>query len=141
VRTGVICSPNNFAYDAASGELPEGVIRVTSLANYDLWTSLADEQYQLEKLRWSDRIVESAVRFIPDYRSRVIDADMFTPKTIRRFTGHDNGAVYGAPDKHVDGATHLENLFVCGTDQGYVGIIGAILSGISIANRHLLRDA
>ena len=34
---------------------------------------------------------------MPDFRSRVIDTDMFTPTTIRRFTGHDNGAVYGAP--------------------------------------------
>jgi hypothetical protein len=28
---------------------------------------------------------------------------------------------------------------LCGTDQGFVGIIGAIMSGISIANRHCLR--
>jgi phytoene dehydrogenase-like protein len=33
---------------------------------------------------------------------------------------------------------HLENLFVCGTDQGLVGIIGSITSGIAMANRHCL---
>jgi hypothetical protein len=37
------------------------------------------------------------------------------------------------------GQTHLENLFLCGTDQGYLGIIGSMLSGITIANLHLLR--
>jgi phytoene dehydrogenase-like protein len=79
------------------------------------------------------------VRFVADYRARVVDTDMFTPTTIVRYTGHDNGAVYGAPDKHLDGRTHLENLFICGTDQGYLGIIGAMLSGISIANAYLLR--
>ena len=42
-------------------------------------------------------MVASAVRFIPDFRFAVVDSDMFTPCTIRRFTGHDNGAVYGAP--------------------------------------------
>jgi phytoene dehydrogenase-like protein len=94
----------------------------------------------LQKLRWHDAVVHSAVRFMPDFRNHVIDTDMFTPKTIRRFTWHDNGAVYGAPDKQVDGCTHLSNLFVCGTDQGFVGIIGAIVSGISIANQHLLRE-
>jgi phytoene dehydrogenase-like protein len=82
----------------------------------------------------------SAVRFMPDYRSHVIDTDMFTPNTIRRFTWHDNGAVYGAPEKRLDGTTHLKNLFLCGTDQGFVGIIGAIVSGISIANQHCLKD-
>ena len=67
-----------------------------------------------------------------------IAQDTFTPTTIKRFTGHENGAVYGAPDKRKNGATHLKNLFLCGTDQGFVGIIGAMFSGILVANRHLL---
>ena len=53
-------------------------------------------------------------------------------RTIRRFTWHDNGAIYGAPDKKLDGSTRLKNLFLCGTDQGYVGIIGSIISGIAM---------
>jgi len=71
-------------------------------------------------------------------RFRTIETDMFTPLTIRRFTGHENGAVYGAPDKKYDGRTHLDNLYVCGTDQDMVGIIGSIVSGITIANKYLL---
>jgi hypothetical protein len=59
---------------------------------------------------------------------------------VRRFTGHLNGAIYGAPDKHPDGRTHLKNLFVCGTDQGFVGIVGSIISGISMANKHFLME-
>jgi phytoene dehydrogenase-like protein len=140
VRSGVICSPNNFAYDSAEG-LSDGVMRITSLANYDRWNALPEAEYRLEKLRWYDAQVASAVSFTPDFRHAVIDTDLFTPATIRRFTGHLNGAVYGAPDKQLSGATHLKNLFVCGTDQGYVGIIGTLVSGISVANRHLLRDA
>ncbi len=135
VRSGVVCSPNNFLYDQP---LEEGLIRITSLANYDRWTALSEDEYRLEKLRWYDRAVASAVRFLPDFRQRVIATDMFTPTTIRRFTSHLNGAVYGAPEKVKDGTTHLKNLFICGTDQGWVGIIGSIVSGISIANRHLL---
>jgi phytoene dehydrogenase-like protein len=135
-RSGVICSPNNFAYHEPLGE---GLIRITNLADYDGWKALTPEAYKLAKLRAYDRIASSATRFIPEFRHAVIDTDTFTPTTIRRFTGHDNGAVYGAPDKQWDGTTHLKNLFVCGTDQGFVGIVGAIVSGISVANRHLLR--
>jgi phytoene dehydrogenase-like protein len=138
MRSGVICSPNNFAYDEP---LADGTIRVTVLANFDRWHSLDEETYCLEKLRWYDRITESAVRFVPDYRGRVIDTDMFTPTTIVRFTGHDNGAVYGSPEKHLDGKTHLKNLYICGTDQGLVGVIGSITSGIAMANRHCLQGA
>ena len=136
VRSGVICSPNNFAYDSP---LDDGTMRITALANFDRWRALDDESYRLEKLGWYDRITESAVRFVPDYRGRVVETDMFTPTTIVRYTGHDNGAVYGAPQKQLDGRTHLENLFICGTDQGFVGIIGSITSGIAMANRHCLR--
>ena len=142
LRSGVICSPNNFDYSEPGlddGRGGRGTMRITVLANYDYWNGLSEEGYQLEKLRWYDRIVESGVRFTPDYRGRVIDTDMFTPTTITRFTGHDNGAVYGAPEKQLDGATHLENLFVCGTDQGFVGIVGSIVSGIGMANMHCLR--
>ena len=51
---------------------------------------------------------------------------------------HLNGAVYGSPEKIKDGRMPVKNLFICGTDQGFLGIIGATLSGISMANLHVL---
>jgi phytoene dehydrogenase-like protein len=139
VRTGVICSPNNFAYAPDDGELADNLIRITALADFERWRALPEEAYRLEKLRWYDRLADSAVRFVPDFRSRVIDTDMFTPTTIRRYTGHVNGAIYGAPHKQLDGTTGIKNLYLCGTDQGFLGIIGALVSGVSMANRHCLQ--
>jgi phytoene dehydrogenase-like protein len=137
VTSGVICSPNNFAY----GEpISENILRVSSLANYDRWKNLDDEGYRLAKLRLFDRVSASAARFMPDFRHAVIDTDMFTPLTIHRYTGHEGGAVYGSTQKRYDGTTHLKNLFICGNDQGFVGIVGAILSGIGIANKYLLKE-
>ncbi len=136
LRSGVVTSPNNYVYDRP---LQEGILRITALANYDRWADLDEPDYRREKVRWYGRMAASAVRFVPDFRNSVIDTDMFTPTTIRRFTGHENGAIYGAPVKRYDGTTHLENLFVCGTDQGLVGIVGSIISGITIANRYLLK--
>ncbi len=139
VRTGVICSPNNYAYPSGE-QLDDGVIRITSIADFDRWNALDETEYGVAKCKWYDRSVESAVRFVPEFRQHVIETDMFTPITIRRFTWHDNGAVYGAPDKRLDGTTHLNNVYLCGSDQGFVGIVGSIMSGISMANRHCLRD-
>lgn len=135
-RSGVACCPTNFAYDDPPAD---GMVRITTLANYDRWASFDPQQYKLAKLRAYDETVAAAARFMPDFRGYVIDTDMFTPTTIERFTGHENGAVYGAPNKRYDGCTHLDNLYVCGTDQGMVGIIGSIVSGITIANKYLLR--
>lgn len=139
VRTGVLCSPNNYLYSADEGELEAGFIRQTSIAHFDRWKNLDEREYSRAKLKWYDAGSAAAVRFVPDFRRHVVDVDVFTPKTIRRFTSHDNGAVYGAPHKRLDGTTHLKNLFLCGTDQGFVGIVGAIVSGISMANQHCLR--
>jgi phytoene dehydrogenase-like protein len=141
VRTGVICSPNNYEYTVDEGNLEAGFVRLTTIADPDRWSNLGELEYQRQKYYWYDAAVGSCVRFIPDFRRHVIDTDVFTPKTIRRFTSHDNGAVYGAPEKKLDGTTHLGNLFLCGTDQGFVGIVGAIVSGISMANRHCLSQS
>ncbi len=137
-RSGVIASPNNFAYTEA---LEDNFIRTTALGNFDRWNALVESEYRQAKLHFYDRLVSSACRFIPDFRHAVIDTDMFTPTTVRRFTGHENGAIYGSPEKQWDGTTHLKNLFICGTDQGLVGIVGTIISGIAMANRHLLRSS
>ncbi|MFO7904947.1 MAG: phytoene desaturase family protein [Planctomycetota bacterium] len=137
-RSGVVCSPNNFLYDEEL--FSEGVMRVTLMADFDRWLNLPEEEYRLAKLQCVGESLESAVRFVPEFRHHVIETDMFTPRTIRRYTWHDNAAVYGAPEKRLDGRTPYEKLYICGTDQGYVGIIGTILSGILVANRHLLSD-
>ncbi|HUT93758.1 MAG TPA: NAD(P)/FAD-dependent oxidoreductase [Thermoguttaceae bacterium] len=136
LRSGVICSPNNFRYREPLGE---GIVRITALANYDRWAALDGPSYREAKRLAYDSVVESVVRFVPDFRGSVVETDVFTPTTIRRYTGHENGAVYGMPDKRYDGTTHLSNLFVCGTDQGLVGIVGSMTSGITMANRHLLK--
>ena len=137
LRSGVICSPNNFAY---TEPLEENMIRITALANYDLWRKLSPEEYRRQKLLWYERTLESAARFIPDFRRHVIDVDMFTPLTIQRYTGRERGAIYGAADKKYDGLTPFKNLFVCGADQGMVGVIGALVSGVAIANKYALAD-
>lgn len=143
VRSGVICIPNNFDYGAGL-TLPEGIFRVTCLARYDQWAALPEEIYRAEKLRWFAEVQRSARRFLPAVSDPVLTeatlaTDMFTPRTITKFTGHIGGAIYGAPVKHRQGRTALENVYLCGTDQGFLGIIGAMLSGISMANYHILQ--
>ncbi len=136
LRSGIICSPNNYQYDEP---LSEGCMRLTALANHDFWLHLSEEEYAAAKQEWTERIRATALELIPDYRSHILDTDSFTPRTIRRFTGHENGCVYGAPEKSLDGTTRFANLYICGTDQGFLGIVGSMLSGITMANNHCLR--
>lgn len=141
LTSGVICIPNNFEYGDIG--LPEGIVRVTCLANYDTWKSYSETEYTKSKEHWRPLIWDAARRFMPDtdlsYDSDCIAHDMFTPKTVERYTWKRRGAIYGAPQKAKDGSTPVANLFVCGTDQGFLGIVGSMISGIAMANTHALR--
>ena len=142
VRSGVICFPNNFAF---GGRQPgEGSVRTTCLANFAQWAGMTADRYRQEKNRWFAEMVTSTRRFLPPVETAVLAAetvatDMFTPTTVRRFTGHLGGAIYGAPTKSRDGRTPFTNLFLIGTDQGFLGITGSMLSGITMANLHVLQ--
>jgi len=160
LSSGVICIPNNYKYSDGR-QLEEGFVRVTALANYDRWAALNETDYQAAKDRYYELLQRKIFDFMPPLLVRqkehttpplvahkaqgrlvltehTVAKDMFTPVTITKFTGHLGGAVYGAPNKVKDGRTHLKNLYLCGTDQGFLGITGSLLSGISMANLHVL---
>ena len=58
---------------------------------------------------------------------------------IKYSTGHTNGSVYGLPAKLKNSIAPVQNLFFCGTDQGFLGIVGATLGGILMPNPHILQ--
>lgn len=137
LNSGIVCCPNN--YDGLETER-EFQLRLTWIANYERWKSLSPAAYRTQKDALLERAFDVLERHVPDVRRHTVATDMFTPRTIEHFTGRLQGAVYGSPTKHRDGRTPFSNLFVCGTDQGFLGIIGAMLSGIAMANLHVLSE-
>jgi phytoene dehydrogenase-like protein len=133
--SGVVCASDNYERHEYGNE---GVYRVTCLANHDLWSALPDDEYQAAKRRCADEMLSAAGAVALDPRPHTTSFDMFTPKTIRRYTGHLGGAVYGSPEKARDGHVGVERLHLVGTDQGTLGIVGSLLSGVAAANRHVL---
>jgi len=140
--SGVICLPHNYQHPPGASP-PDLMLRVTALANYHAWKSLSTSAYEAAKTHWFQRLRDQAIYDILGCAKETVIADlasdMFTPLTIERFTGHLGGAVYGSGKKVRSGRTQLENVYICGTDQGFLGITGAMLSGISIANQYGLR--
>ncbi len=135
-RSAVICFPNNFGCD----DYDEGLIRVTFIANFEKWNELDRPTYLQRKKEVRDEAMALITKLFPEFRANLLYHDVFTPKTITRYTGHLKGAVYGTTRKARDGRTSIKNLFICGTDQGFLGIVGAMLSGISMANLHCLMN-
>lgn len=135
LRSGVICFPGNFGKNGVEGP---PMARLTSIADYEYWMGIDDpREYLRSKMEWSAKALKAVGSVTPDFSGNVVFRDVFTPKTIKRYTGHINGAVYGAPEKAKRGDTPVAGLSVIGTDQGFLGIVGAMLSGITVANLHL----
>ena len=131
----MICFPENF--EGLGGQDPFQ-IRVTNAANYAIWKEMSQDEYQRRKDECFAASVTQVSKIIGHYQEDVVYIDSFTPLTIEKYTSKAEGAVYGSPVKCKDGCTPYENLFIAGTDQGYLGIVGAMLSGVTIVNQHLL---
>lgn len=138
MRSGVLCFPQNFHNYQSSEDFFE--IRTTHLANYSAWQSLADdrESYEQEKSRAASESLELVSKLIGNFKGNIVYENTFTPLTIERYTGKIQGAIYGSPEKIKDGNLGFANLFLAGTDQGFLGIVGSMLSGVSIVNQHIL---
>ena len=138
LASGVICFPNNFR---GADETDLFQARVTHLANYDIWRRTYNESQSLYiqmKEHWTRESRKVVGKIIGNCLENIVYEDSFTPVTIERYTSRSQGAVYGCPDKIKDGRTNFENLYIAGTDQGYLGIIGSLLSGVSMVNQHIL---
>jgi phytoene dehydrogenase-like protein len=132
-ESGVICCSDNYRTREEPGE---GLLRATLLADHDRWSALPEEEYVAAKERCAAQLEELCAQHVPDPRPEALFRDSFTPRSIRHWTAHAGGAVYGSPRRHRDGNSGIGNLFLIGNDQGLVGVTGALLSGITMANRH-----
>jgi phytoene dehydrogenase-like protein len=134
--SGIITIPSNYAH---ADPLDKIMIRGTHLADHRAWFGWDEETYQREKAQWVARSRELIAKYFrTDFGPHVEYTDAFTPRTVTQYTSKVNGAIYGSPNKTKTGATDLSNVFLIGTDQGMVGIVGAMISGVAMANRWVL---
>ncbi|HQL88268.1 MAG: NAD(P)/FAD-dependent oxidoreductase [Lentisphaerae bacterium] len=134
----IICMPGN--YQQCDDIADANTVRVSVLASPARWLALpSGAVYDKAKSNVVNAQIALMEAWKPGFADAIVGWEMFTPKTIERFTGRVNGVIYGSPRKLRQGASDdLSNLFICGADQGFLGIVGALMSGAAIANRHLL---
>jgi len=105
----------------------------------EFWEPLSPADYRTRKAERAACLMEIAGRHYPGLvEAEPVIEDTFTPLTIRRYTSHINGTLYGGEEKAFDGKTPIRNLLVIGNDQGGIGIMGALTSGILVANYSVL---
>ena len=86
-------------------------------------------------------LVES--RF-PGFRDLIDYEELSTPLTVRDFTGHRQGAIYGEPStlanfrlKTFDPRTTIKGLYLTGADVVTSGVMGALMGGVVTASHYM----
>lgn len=99
------------------------------------WRHLDDAAYEAQKREYVGLVKRLATEDYPALAGvePVVD-DSFTPLTVEHYTQHPGGTIYGGTAKTFDGSTPVRNLFIIGNDQGGIGIMGALTSGILVSN-------
>lgn len=96
--------------------------------------------YSALKQRIADGMLRLAETAIPGLSDLVTCAEVSTPLTMTHYTSHSQGGFYGlpaTPERYrgvPPGArTPLPGLFLSGSDAGCLGIVGALMGGVSAA--------
>lgn len=137
-RSAVLCFPDNYEIGKLAGN-KHSIARITYIANFNKWSSASKEVYKEMKTEVFEKANALSSQFIGDGH-QIFFKDVFSPRTIKKYTGHFNGTVYGSTLKKRDGQSGRDGIYLIGTDQGFLGIVGAMLSGISIANLYGLQE-
>ncbi len=133
-------------YDAIdSGLNPNGphLVSITGIDRVANWEGLDDQAYRAKRDRWLDAIVTCVDRSFPGFAGAVVQREMATAATMRRYLNTPDGAVYGfAPDppqglpaaaseKAV--ATTVPGLWLASSYGGSGGFTGVMLTGMLAA--------
>ena len=95
-------------------------------AKWKDWDSLSDEEYGKEKERLIEESVIALEKIIPDVRGKIDYLEAATPRTIKHYTRHEQGATFGTKFEGLEVSTslpeHAPGLY-------HAGSVGIIMSG------------
>lgn len=100
------------------------------------WNRAAPD-YKAHKAAFADEIIRQAETLLPGLRDHIITRDAATPATVTRYTGHLDGAIYGAALGHgrLPQQAPIRNLYLIGASAWPGnGVEAVVISGVSAAN-------
>jgi len=107
------------------------------------WRKRGDE-YEKRKDDCSEQMIEFVETRLPGLRKLIGYRELSSPLTIKSFTGHPGGAIYGqecdanrlSRDQWSIG-TSVKGLYLTGSDVGLPGVNGAMMAGVMTAGKLL----
>jgi len=109
-------------------------------AKWKDWDQLTDNEYAKAKDRLCEESLLALEKIIPDIRDKIDHIEAATPRTIKHYTRHANGATFGTKFEGLEVSNELPNHAPGLFHAGSVGIImsgwlGTINYGVITANK------
>lgn len=127
---------------------PEGTCTLTILTAKltEPFVDVPPEKYHEAKFGYAEKMLEYFYQYYPDVRDHIEEIEVFTPMTIMRYIGSQNGAVYGT-DAHIkdliatklDARSPFKGLYFCGATLLFGGFHTTLMSG-NTAAKLILKD-
>jgi prolycopene isomerase len=126
----------------------ESTLTMMQICSYKDWENLNKVQYLHKKEEVANLYLERLEKVYPGIKEKVKHIELATPLTVTRYTGHTNGAIYGAAQtvnqslhRSLPQFTPIPKLYLVGawTRPG-AGYSGVISSGYNLANTILTRE-
>lgn len=96
--------------------------------------------YEAVKERIAEAMLDLVERRLPGFRALVAFRELSTPLSTEKFTGHPGGEIYGVPwtparldMDFLQPRTPVAGLFLTGADALFLGVTGAVMSGLMAA--------
>jgi phytoene dehydrogenase-like protein len=134
-RTFSIYYPEGRPFD----EFPRYSIVSSTNAKWEDWAHLSDADYLQHKEKMIEETIHGLEEFIPDIRAKIDFVDAATPRTVKRYTLHDQGTSFGTKFEGLDISMNIHKEVQGLFHAGSVGIImsgwlGAANYGVIVAN-------
>lgn len=95
-------------------------------ANWDDWAHLSDDDYEKEKVKMIEETITCLETYLPDIRAKIDTLDAATPRTVKKYTHHEQGSSFGTKFEGLEVSMGLHNEI---KGLYHAGSVGIIMSG------------
>ena len=95
-------------------------------AKWKDWNNLSDDEYAQAKERLCEESIVALEKILPDIRNNIDHIEAATPRTIKHYTQHADGATFGTK---FEGLEVSNDLPVYAPGLFHAGSVGIIMSG------------
>ena len=121
-RTFSVYYPDGRPYDS---DQKYAIVSSTN-ANWSDWADLSEEEYKAEKEKMIRETLDCLEQYIPDIRDKIDFIEAATPRTIKKFTHHEQGSSFGTKFEGLEVSMKLHEKL---PGMFHAGSVGIIMSG------------